>query len=97
LSVEKEVEDPDSMLSWYRTLLAHRPLLSGDLVWTDTGNANCLAFERDGVLVVLNVGAEAVELPAALVSGRSVILATQPHTTSQHVPSDTCVWLSVAH
>jgi len=29
-SVEREAADPNSMLSWYRTLLAHRPLLSGD-------------------------------------------------------------------
>ncbi|MGZ4738531.1 MAG: alpha-amylase family glycosyl hydrolase, partial [Ilumatobacteraceae bacterium] len=97
VSVEKEAADPDSMLSWYRILLAHRPLLSGDLVWIETGNTNCLAFERDGVLIVLNAGADDVDLPAALVAGRSVMLATQPDTTPQRLPSDTCVWLSAVH
>ena len=97
LSVEQQMGDPSSMLSWYRTLLSHRPLLSGDLTWVDTGSSDCLAFERDGVLVVVNVGSGAVELPSELVAGRSVILATQPETTPQLLPSDTCVWLSPVH
>jgi alpha-glucosidase len=97
LSVEKELGDPRSMLSWYRTLMAHRPMLSGDLEWVDVGEANCLAFERDGVLIVTNVGSATVELPAELVAGRSVILASQPETTAPRLPSDTCVWLSPVH
>ena len=85
------------MLTWYRTLMAHRPLLSGKLKWVDIDLGECLAFERDGALIVTNVGPDAVELPPELVAGRSVILATQPDTTLQHLPSDTCVWLSPAH
>ncbi|MEP7046878.1 MAG: alpha-amylase family glycosyl hydrolase [Ilumatobacteraceae bacterium] len=98
-SVEREVATADSMLAWYRTLLAHRPLLTGTLKWidVDVDLGEVLAFERDGVLVVTNVGGEAVDLPADLVAGRSVILATQPDTTATHLPSDTCVWLSPAH
>jgi alpha-glucosidase len=96
-SVEREAADPSSMLAWYRTLLAHRKLLSGKLKWVEIDLPECLAFERDGVLVVANVGVDDVELPAELVAGRSVILATQPETTPQHLPSDTCVWLSPAH
>ena len=96
-SVEREAADPHSMLAWYRTLLAHRPLLSGDLKWVDVDLPEVLAFERDGALIVTNVGPESVELPAALVAGRSVILATQPETTVTELPSDTCVWLSPAH
>ena len=56
-SVEREAADPQSMLAWYRTLLAHRPLLSGGLKWVDIDLPECLAFERDGALVVTNVGA----------------------------------------
>ena len=77
--------------------MAHRRLLSGDLTWVEVDLPETLAFERDGVLIVTNVGEEAVELPAALVAGRSVIIATQPETTTTHLPSDTCVWLSPAH
>jgi alpha-glucosidase len=97
LSVEHEADDPTSMLAWYRTLLAHRPLLSGDLTWVETGDPDCLAFERDGVLIVLNLGSATVELPAALVAGRNVILASQPETTLQRLPSDACAWLSPVH
>jgi alpha-glucosidase len=97
LSVAHEAADPQSMLSWYRILMAHRPMLSGDLAWVETGHADCLAFERAGVLIVLNVGADVAELPAALVAGRTVVLATQPDATAQRLPSDTCVWLSAAH
>jgi alpha-glucosidase len=96
-SVEREAAEPNSMLAWYRTLLAHRKLLSGKLKWVEIDLPECLAFERDGVLVVANVGADDVQLPAELVAGRSVILATQPETTPQHLPTDTCVWLSPAH
>ena len=85
------------MLSWYRTVLAHRRLLSGGLKWVEVDLPECLAFERDGALVVTNVGAEAFDLPAGLVAGRSVILASQPDATTTHIPSDTCVWLSPAH
>jgi alpha-glucosidase len=94
LSAEHEAADPTSMLSWYRTLMAHRRSLSGDLKWVDVDNSDCLAFERDGLLVVLNLGSETVDLPAELVAGRSVVIATQPETTPQRLPSDTCVWLS---
>ena len=92
-----QAADPQSMLAWYRSLLAHRPLLSGGLTWVDIDLQECLAFERDGTLIVTNVGPEAVELPADLVAGRSVILASQPDTTATYLPSDTCVWLSPAH
>jgi alpha-glucosidase len=96
-SVEREAADPTSMLAWYRTLMAHRRLLSGRLMWVELDLPETLAFERDGVLIVTNVGEDPVELPAELVAGRSVIIATQIETTTTHLPSDTCVWLSPAH
>lgn len=96
-SVEREAADPHSMLAWYKTLLAHRPLLTGGLSWVEVDLPECLAFERDGVLILTNFGADAVDLPAELVAGRSVILATQPDATAQQLPSDTCMWWSPAH
>jgi alpha-glucosidase len=92
-----QAADPHSMLAWYRTLLAHRPLLSGDLKWVDLDLPECLAFERNGTLIITNVGPDGVDLPGALVTGRSVILASNPETTATYLPSDTCVWLSPAH
>ncbi|HEY7626658.1 MAG TPA: glycoside hydrolase family 13 protein [Ilumatobacteraceae bacterium] len=93
LSVEREEADPNSMLRFYRHLLATRPQLTGDLKWVDSPHPDCLAFERDGTLVVLNTGAAAVDLPDSLVAGRALLLASQPDATARRVPSDTCVWL----
>jgi alpha-glucosidase len=97
LSVARQMADRHSMLAWYRTLLAHRPLLSGDLAWVEMDHPDCVAFERGGALIVLNAGSDTVELPAELVTGRSVILASQPTATLHELPSDTCTWLSPAH
>lgn len=94
LSMERQDADPESMLNFYRHLLAARPQLTGDLKWVDMADPGCLAFERDGTLVVLNVGAGPVELPAALVAGRTLALASQPDATAQLLPSDTCMWLT---
>jgi alpha-glucosidase len=93
-SVENEDVDPNSMLTFYRTLLEHRPQLSGGLTWVDFDHPDCVAFERDGALIVINVGPDTVELPSDLVSGRTLILASQPDATPRRLPTDTCVWLS---
>jgi alpha-glucosidase len=94
VAADAQAADPESMLSWYRRLLPARRRLSGGLSWVELDVPECLAFERDGALVVINVGAESVELPAHLVVGRSVMLASQPLANTSHLPSDTCVWLS---
>ncbi len=94
LSVERQSVDPDSMLAWYRTLLRHRHQLSGELTWVELNDPQCVAFLRGDVLVVMNVGPGAVELPAALVHGRDVILSTQPCSTLTQLASDCCVWFS---
>jgi alpha-glucosidase len=94
LSVERQSVDPGSMLAWYRTLLAHRRQLSGELAWVELDDPNCLAFLRGENLVVLNVGPGIVELPAALIHGRDAILSTQPGSALTHLASDCCVWFS---
>lgn len=97
LSVQHEAADAHSMLRWYRTLMAHRRLLSGELTWVEIDHPDCLAFERGGALIIANVGAGTVDLPEAMVAGRNVIVASQPETTLRQLPSDTCVWLSPVH
>jgi alpha-glucosidase len=94
VSAARQVADPSSMLAYYRTLLAHRPLLTGALKWVEIEDQDCLAFERDGVLIIANLGTRSVSLPGALVDGRSLILASQPEATVDELPSDTCIWLS---
>lgn len=94
LSVEREDDEPDSMLNLYRRLLAMRRELAGDLTWVEIGDADCLAFRRGDVLVVANVGPATVELPSEHVGERVVLFASHPEATAERLPTDTCVWLS---
>jgi alpha-amylase len=73
LTVEAQTAEPDSLLTWYRDLIALRhanPALSqGDLQVLDSGNRSVLAFSRehDGqrVLVLANFTAQAKEIDIA--------------------------------
>ena len=94
-SVEREAADPPSILAWDRTVLAHRPLLSGSLKWVDTELAECLARAGRGC-DHHHVGDEAVDLPAATVAGRSVIVARTRRRRSTPC-RQTPWWLSPAH
>jgi alpha-glucosidase len=94
LSVERQSADNGSMLAWYRTLLAHRRRLTGEFSWVDLDDPSCLAFERGGALVVINVGPDAVELPASLVANREVILRTDSGSSNTGLASDSCMWLA---
>ena len=66
-SVAAEEQDPDSTLAFYKAALAarrkHTSETSEDVELLDAG-ADLLAFTRGDLTVVLNAGADAVELPA---------------------------------
>ena len=97
LAVARQDDDPDSMLTLYRTGLAerrHQPALGdGSLEWRDAG-ADVLAFRRparDGgpaIVCVLNMGSAAVPLP----EGEVVLAST---TLDGKLPPDAGVWLAV--
>ena len=62
INVEKQVKDPDSILSFYKSTISlrktHKTLVYGDQVRLETGNPAVLAFERTGeeeqIQVLLN-------------------------------------------
>ena len=75
INVQRETADPDSLLNWYRRLIALRrtstALRSGRTVMLDADNANVLAYARvaaDGtaVVVALNMSAQPQTLALGL-------------------------------
>lgn len=104
ISVEAQLEDPDSMHALTRTALLLRrqlPLLgSGKMRWRDdlVESDRVLAFERfdetsvSSVVCVTNFGAETVTVAAL-----SVLIASQPdvslHNGHVAIPADTTVWM----
>jgi alpha-glucosidase len=98
-SVEQQRDDPDSMLSLYRRMLALRrtepALRSERLAWVDLPGAaaDVLAFARgsddrgDAIVCVVNFGSDEVPLP----SGAEILLASGP-LAPRGLPTDTAVW-----
>ena len=90
LTVETQQRDPGSTLAFYRAALAARRTHAADLpdeVELLDAGADLLVLRRAGLTVVLNAGAEPVELPAgdvALASGE---------LEDGRLPPDTAVWL----
>ena len=75
-NVAAERKDPNSVLNFYRTLIAERrsnPALAGDMAMVDRTNPNVLSYVRTGggrrVLTVLNFGGTAADLTLAQLGG----------------------------
>jgi glycosidase len=95
-NVASELEDPDSVLQFYRHLLAlrhhERALLDGDYVPLNQDNPNVLSYLRryknETVLVVLNMSATPQQVSFNLSEhGFSSAKATTLLTTSALAPS----------
>jgi alpha-glucosidase len=92
LTVEKQLDDPDSTLSFYRRALQlrreRREFDGGELEWL-AADDDLLIFERNGGALVcaLNAGS----LPMALPPGE-VILASAPLVDGK-LPPDAAAWL----
>ncbi|WP_433213732.1 glycoside hydrolase family 13 protein [Microtetraspora malaysiensis] len=92
LAVERQRADPGSILALYRAALTerrrHPSLGDGDMTWLDLG-PDVLAFGREpGFVLVANLGAEPIALPAH----DEVLLASGP-LDGDLLPADTAVWL----
>ena len=92
LSVAAESDDPESMLSLYRTGLRLRREAAwgagSDLDWLDYG-ADVIAFTRgESVTCIVNFGSVPVELPP----GADVLIRSSG-LIENAVPQDTTVWL----
>jgi alpha-glucosidase len=87
---ERQATDPDSTLSLYRALLDARrshQLGSGALTWIDGFEPDVIAFRNQNVMVVANVGARVVPLPAG-----NIIASSEP-LLGRALPADTAVWM----
>ena len=92
LTVEAQLEDPDSVLSLYRRALELRrehPAFAGEgLEWFNSPE-QCLAFRRPGgLLCALNASGSAVPMPPG-----DLLLASAPVGEPGTLPADTAVWL----
>ena len=95
LTVESQEQDPDSLLSLYRAALHLRgtdPALVGERFDWVHAAPDVLAFRRgENVLVVTNLGSEAVSLP----EHDAILLSSSPVDGGLLLP-DTTVWLRSA-
>jgi alpha-glucosidase len=92
LTVEAEQQDPDSMLSLYRSMLSIRrsepDLGDGHLQWLDSAD-DVLAFARgSGFISITNFSRAPIELPANC----SLLLASA-EASDGFLPSDASAWL----
>ncbi len=91
LTVEAELERPESMLSLYRHALELRrdhPAMSGQEIEWYGPPEGCLAFRRDGGLIcALNASSVPVPVPEG-----ELLLASAPLVDGA-LPPDTAVWL----
>jgi alpha-glucosidase len=92
-TVAAQEQDPDSTLAFYKAALAarrkHTLDATEDVELLDAGQ-DVLAFTRGGLTVVLNAGADAVELPAG------EVLMASGDVADRLLPPDTAIWLAGA-
>ncbi|MDP9093057.1 MAG: glycoside hydrolase family 13 protein [Actinomycetota bacterium] len=90
LTVEAQEADPDSTLTLYWRAIALRgesaDLLGTDFAWLDAP-ADCLAYRRGGVRVLLNGGSAAVPIPDG------ELLLASGSLDGGAVPPGTAVWI----
>lgn len=90
LAHDRQLSDPDSTYSLYRTAIAlrrSRELGAGGLEWLDGYAPEVLAFRNGDTIVLANMGTEAVPLPEG-----DLLLASAP-IEARTLPADTAVWM----
>lgn len=92
LSVERQVEDPDSMLSLYRQameLRATHPAFTGQEIEWYGAPEGCFAFRRrdSGLICALNASGAPIPLPPG-----ELLLASAP-VENDLLPNDSAAWL----
>lgn len=87
LTVERQLADVDSTLSFFRRALQLRRRFSGThLQWLDAP-AGALVFHVDGLVCALNVSAPPIELPSA------ELLLSSASLVDGRLPRDAAAWL----
>ena len=91
INVEVQLTDPDSMLSFYRTLLrirrSHPALQSGDYLSVSNGPEGCYFYMREKskekLLIGLNFTKEICPVDPTLVHGGKILLSTHSNRKSE--------------
>ncbi|MFJ8111847.1 glycoside hydrolase family 13 protein [Streptomyces sp. NPDC096132] len=89
-AVDRQRDDPDSMLALYRAAIAARPVFGdGPLTWLPSPD-DVLAFARaEGVICVVNLAGSPAELPGH----HELLLSSGPLDDRGRLPQDTAAWL----
>jgi alpha-glucosidase len=96
-AVDRQVGEPTSFLTLYRTLLrARRTVFAADepLRWLDVGSADVLAFARGDGVCVVNLGPTPVRLPEGLAD--AVIARSDGTPTGAELAGNHAVWLDTS-
>jgi alpha-glucosidase len=91
-AVDKQDAVPGSTLELYRELLRLRRaygLGNGRLRW-QASHPNTLAFDNEGVRVVINLGFQEVAMPAG-----EVLVSSQPQEAPGRLPGNASAWIAV--
>nr|WP_245867099.1 alpha-amylase family glycosyl hydrolase [Diaminobutyricimonas aerilata] len=93
LTVEAQERDPGSMLSLYRAALRirRRALTTEAMTWLPSA-PDVLAFDRDGLVCVVNLSETPVALPA-----HEAVLLSSVELDDGALPPDSTVWLRPQH
>jgi alpha-glucosidase len=93
LAHDVQIDDPASTLTMYRALLAERRsrnLGAGHIEWLDGFGDDVVALRNRGLIVIANLGDDAVQLPEG-----EVLVASGP-LDGDRLPTDTTVWIAAA-
>ncbi|MCM2970920.1 glycoside hydrolase family 13 protein [Larsenimonas suaedae] len=91
-AVDAQLDQSDSTLALYRTLLAQRAehaLGRGRIVWNETGRSDVLSLTNGAITVVLNLSDRDVERP----EGDVIVESIPGIGNGQVVPANSAVWL----
>jgi alpha-glucosidase len=100
-SVDRALDDPESMLHHYRALIGARRTvfeLAAPLRWIDLDDPHVLAFARGDGICLVNFGPESTTVPAEW--DAVLVMESLPVHTGEGdivVPADGAVWLASAN
>lgn len=95
VNVQSELEDPQSLLNWYRTLIALRrtnPALSdGKMTFLDLDDPDVLVYRREGsapVTVLINFSGKPQRIKKGIAQGATRTLATTDSALAKATTTD---------
>lgn len=95
-SLEGQHDDSGSMFTLYHDVIARRRLIdqSTTLEWIDPDADEFIAYRRGSLIVLMNLSADALEVPAAMRANGGVMMVSSQagHSDPRIVPANMCAW-----